>query len=311
MKKYIVTGGTGFLGRNLIRRLIEEKSLVYAIVRPDSPNIAYLPKDENVIPVYCDLQDISDHKDSIPADCDTLFHFAWGGVNRNQIDDPAVQQRNIDASVDLLKASIEKRCKCFVFAGSRSEYGIQKDSYTEDLDCNPLVAYGRAKLEFGKQGREICAGSDTVFIHPRIFSVYGPDDHPWSLVYTSVKKMLAGEEMDLSECMHYWNFMDIRDAVDLIYTLSDKRDMIPENDNGIFNVATRDLRPLKEYVEEIKSVTGSSSKLNYGAYKQSAESAVSLLPDMTKVERIFGWEPKVSFEEGIRKIISRMEEEDA
>lgn len=311
MKEYIVTGGTGFLGRNLIRRLIEDDNKIYAIVRPGSRNLDLLPKSSNVIPILCELKDVSKHGKELPSECDSLFHFAWGGVNREELNDDSVQQINVDNSVELLKYSIDIGCKKFVFAGSRSEYGIQKRHYSENLECQPIVAYGRAKLKFGELASQICMDSSCVFLHPRIFSVYGPDDHPWSLVYTAIGKMLRNEQLDLSECRHYWNYMYVRDAVDLILTISRDFYKIPKDDNCIFNVATRDIRPLREYVEEIKEITGSKSILNYGAYVQSAESAVSLLPDMDKVEKIFGWKPDVSFTEGINVIIRKMEEHNA
>ena len=311
MGEYIVTGGTGFLGRNLIRRLISEKNKVYAIVRPESKNIALLPESDNVIPVFSSLEDLSRVINELPVDCETFFHFAWGGVNRNEIDDDLVQQKNIDDSMVALDTAMNIGCKKFVFAGSRSEYGRQDSFYSEDLECNPIVAYGRAKLSFGRKAFEKTRGSNIKYLHPRIFSVYGPDDHPWSLIYSSVSKMLRNEDIDLSECKHYWNFMNIYDAIDLIYTISISSELIPEEDNCIFNVATDDIRPLRDYVEEMKRVLGSDSRLNFGAYKQSAESAVSLLPDMKKVNDIFNWSSNVSFADGIKEIAKNMENKDA
>ncbi len=311
MSDYIVTGGTGFIGRNLIRHLIKSDNRVYAVVRPDSKNLNMLPDDSKVIPIYSELKNLPDKIDKLPMECEAFYHFAWQGVNRDEINDDLVQGKNVSDSLSVLNVSSHIGSKKFVFAGSRSEYGIQKDLYSENLDCNPLVAYGRAKLEFGEKAYELSRNSGMKFIHPRIFSVYGPGDHPWSLIYTSVKKMLNNEDMDLSECKHYWNYMYIDDAVDLLTDITDNSDLIPAGDNCIFNVATRDVRPLREFVEEIKTITDSKSKLNYGAFAQSSESAVSLLPDMTKVESVFNWKSKVNFSDGIKNIVHIMEGCDA
>ena len=311
MGEYIVTGGTGFIGRNLIRNLISSGNKVYAIVRPGSKNLHMLPKDEKVIPVYSELKELSKCLTALPYDCEGTFHFAWQGVNRDELNDDLIQGENVTDSISLLNVARELGCKNFVFAGSRSEYGVQTGYYTENVECHPMVAYGRAKLEFGNRALDICNNTRMRFLHPRIFSVYGPDDHPWSLISTSVNKMLDGNDMDLSECKHFWNFMYIDDAVDLLKTLSDYSFKIPNGDNCIFNVATRDIRPLKEFVEEIRCITNSTSKLNYGAFAQSAESAVSLLPDMTKVEAVFNWKPQVLFSDGIKNIIRSMEEHNA
>lgn len=311
MSEYIVTGGTGFIGRNLIRYLIQANNVVYAIVRPESNNLYMLPKHNNVIPVFSSIKDLHKHIKELPSSCKAVYHFAWQGVNREEINDDQIQQKNVDDSLELLNICLDIGSCAFMFAGSRSEYGIQKDFYSENLHCQPQVAYGRAKLDFGNKAYSICRKSGMKFIHPRIFSVYGPDDHPWSLISTSIRKMLAGEDMNLSECKHFWNFMYIDDAVDLITTICEENKRIPSDDNCIINVATRDIRPLREYVEEIRTITCSSSKLNYGAFAQSPESAVSLLPDMTKVESIFNWTPRVSFSNGIKNIIRVMEEQNA
>ncbi len=311
MSKYIVTGGTGFLGRNLIKKLISDGNIVYAIVRPTSNNLNLLPDSDKVIKVFCDFGSIDTCINTLPVDCAALYHFAWRGVNREELNDEIIQHKNVSDSLKLLNTALEIGCKNFVFAGSRSEYGVQTGTYSENLDCNPIVAYGKAKLEFGRKAYDICNNTDMRFIHPRIFSVYGPDDHPWSLIYTSVQKMLKGEDIALSECKHYWNFMYVQDAIDLITTITDNSELISAEDNSIFNIATRDIRPLREFVEEIKYLTKSNSNLIYGAYSQSAESAVPLLPDMDKVERVFDWHAKVSFAEGIKSIISRMEGQDA
>ena len=182
MSDYIVTGGTGFLGRNLIKHLNSDNNRIYAIVRRESRNLDLLPKGDNIIPVYSDLTNLSDIASFLPEIPDSVFHFAWGGVNRDEINDPAVQDNNVKLSVDLLKMSMDLGAKCFIFAGSRSEYGSQTGYYTEDADCNPQVAYGRAKLEFGRIASWMCKDSEMTYLPPRIFSVYGPDDHPWSLV---------------------------------------------------------------------------------------------------------------------------------
>ena len=302
MKTAIVTGGTGFIGRNLIRRLLREDYRIYALVRPESRNQALLPAGPGVIPVECAMEDIQKKKDLLPEQADAFFHFAWGGVNRDEIDDDRIHTRSLESSLNILETAVGLGCRCFVFAGSRTEYGRPRGPWKETLPCAPEVAYGRAKLRFGELARERCGNTETTYIHPRIFSVYGPDDHPWSLVSTCVRKMLAGEDVDLSECTQRWNFIDIEDTVDLLLTLAEQRRRIPAGDTGIFNVATDDIRPLKAFVEEIRQVTRSTSGLNYGFFRQRPESALSLEPDMTKVETVFGWRQKVPFAEGIRRM---------
>lgn len=306
MKNVIVTGGTGFLGRNMIRHLSDAGYRVFAVIRPDSKNRLLLPECKNVIPIYCILSGIPENQELADKDYDAFYHFAWAGVNRDQIDDDSVQDHNMHESLKAVEAAINLNCDCFIFAGSRSEYGQLRESFQEDAECHPQVAYGRAKLEFGNYARVLCRGTGTKYIHARIFSVFGVDDHPWSLIYSSINRMLNNEPMDLSSCTQLWNFMDVRDMADLLMTFQEKRGLIPADDSGIFNVATDDIRPLREFVEEIYRLTQSKSVLHFGAFHQASESAMSILPDMSKVERTFGWKQRISFSEGIMEIVRQV-----
>ena len=311
MENVIVTGGTGFLGRNIVRRLVAEGYRVYALVRPNSRNIDALPHHENVVIIPFPLQELANCEELPGRPYSAFYHFAWGGVNRKELDDESVQQRSLDDSIAALKAAAGLGCTCFLFSGSRREYGRIQGPYQEDADCHPMVAYGRAKLAFGEKARALCARNGMRYLHGRIFSVYGADDHPWSLIYTAITRMLRDEPIDLSSCTQLWNFMDVRDMADLFLTFHRKCERLDPGESGIFNVATRDIRPLREYVEEMYQITGSHSELRFGAFQQATESAVSLLPDMSKVENTFGWKSRIAFSEGIRDVIQALEKTNA
>ena len=296
------------MGRNMIKCLCDHNYHVYAIVRPDSKSINCLPNHKNVTVVYSSLDELSAHTDEFTNECSAVYNFAWGGVDRTNLDDEKVQERNIELSVKVLEFARNIGCKVFIQAGSRSEYGLIDGKYSEDMKCEPKVAYGRAKLRFSNIASEYCAANDMQYINPRVFSVYGYDDHPWSLIYTAVNKMLKNEPMALSKCTQLWNFMDVRDLCDLMLTIFEKHSLIPENDNGIFNAATDDIRPLREYINEIRDITKSSSLLDFGAFRQTADSTYSVIPDMTKTYTAFSWSPKITFDEGIRYMIRKLGE---
>lgn len=307
MFNVIVTGGTGFLGRNLIKQfLLDPECEVYAVVRAQSKNLSLLPRSERVHIVTANLENLDKNLSEFPPKCSAFYHFAWGGVNRNEIDDPVVQQANIEQAMGCVRAAKALQCEIIVDAGSRAEYGKIEGWFREDAECNPITAYGKAKLEFCEKAREFLNGTSTRLVHARIFSVYGPDDHPWSLIYSCVTKMMRNEPMELGPCKHYWNFIDIEDACNLMILFYSKRNCIPPDDDAVFNVATRDIRLLREFIEEIRRLTNSKSELKFGVFSQNKGSDFSLLPDMGKVERVFSWKPKIDFESGIKKMINAL-----
>ena len=136
------------------------------------------------------------------------------------------------------------------------------------------------------------------YLHCRIFSVYGPGDHPWSLVSTCVDTFLAGGHMEMGACTQLWNFLYVTDAARILAAL-----LLGRAPAGVYNVAGEDTRPLKSYIEEIHRLCGGKGTYEFGKRPPNAEGVVSLNPDMEKLKAVSGPLQSVSFEEGIRKLI--------
>lgn len=301
MKNIVISGATGFLGSNLVNKFIVNGDIVWAIVRPESKNRDILDRySPNLKIVFSELMDNRKIIDSIKQ-ADAWFHFAWGGVNRKEIDSQEVQQYNIEMSVNVLSLAHELGCKIFFDAGSRVEYGIVEGKMKEDLQCHPINEYGKAKLQFYKKATILCEKYNMKYCHLRFFSVYGFGDHPWSIISTLIRELPKGEKVSLSACRHLWNFMYIKDAIDAVYQLYLA---ILENDSfksEIINIASEDTRELRKFVEEVYAILGKSGTLEYGTFEQAKEGALSIIPDIQKLYDFTGlWKEKYSFDMGIK-----------
>ena len=158
MENIVITGATGFLGSHLAQWFLEQGDRVYALVRPGSAKLQYLPEHRNLIPVYGTMEEAADCVEEI-GHADAWFHFAWGGVNREEIDSPEVQAGNIRGSLACVEAAHRLGCRVFMDAGSRVEYGVIEDGrgvMTEEMECSPVNEYGKAKLEFFRQAVPVC-----------------------------------------------------------------------------------------------------------------------------------------------------------
>lgn len=124
MERIVITGATGFLGRNLAKLFLEKGCQVFALVRPDSGHTDLLPVHPNLQAVRCPLEETERWVKEI-GHADGFFHFAWGGVNRGEIDSPQVQSRNVAMSLDCLRGASCLGCSIFMDAGSRVEYGTR------------------------------------------------------------------------------------------------------------------------------------------------------------------------------------------
>ncbi len=303
-KRIVMTGVTGFIGSHVARLLLEEGAEVYGLVRPSSDNKGRLPVHENMHAVYGSLTEAETCLEAAgPAD--GFLHFAWAGVNREEIDSPSVQAANVDASLACVRAAEKLGCGIFMDAGSRVEYGIMEDGIMEESrQCHPVNEYGKAKLEFYHRARALCKERGMTFYHLRFFSVYGRGDHPWSIISTLVHKLPRGETVALSACRHRWNFMEISDAARAVvelYRHSDQR----AGCIRIVNVASEDTRPLRDFVEEIHRLCKNRGHLEYGTFVQAREGALSICPTVDVLRELTDgtWIEQVSFARGIGKLL--------
>ncbi len=305
----VVTGATSFLGRALVDRLLIEKNQVFAVIRPGSKNIGSLAAErEGLVRIERNLEELHDLDQVIHEPCQAFYHFGWDGSGSENRMKREVQQKNVEDSLKALEGARRLGCKRFLFSGSQAEYGIHNDTMKEEMPCNPVSEYGRAKLEFLNRALELTENwkktdvSEMEYIHTRIFSVYGPGDHPWSLVESCLKAFCRGEYISLGECTQIWNFLYLDDCIQALILLMEQE---KESVSGIYNVAgpERENRPLREYIRTMYEVLGFHGSYSYGRRAPNAEGPANLIPDIKKLEKATGWQPLVDFPEGIRQTI--------
>ncbi len=328
----VVTGATSFIGASMVRRLLMEDNHVYAVIRPGSSNKKVLDdvieesrgrmqdgqKTGSVDIIESELGHLDEIDRLIPEKCQIFFHFGWDGAGSNNRKNGDVQQKNAVYGLKALEGARKLGCRRFLFSGSQAEYGICQTLMSEDRECRPVSEYGKAKVSFYRQAVErigqwkkeepdFCLE----FVHTRIFSIYGPGDHPYSLVETCLDTFLRGETMKLGACTQQWNFMYIEDLIESLLALAVSEGTVgytgEAGENGVYNLASdRDATmPLRAYVEEMHRLCGGRGGRIYGEMPPNAEGQANLIPDIEKIKKRTGWRPKVSFEEGIRQILRK------
>lgn len=303
--RIVVTGATSFIGAVTVRKLLEADHTVYAVVRPGSANMAKLyeqipeGRESSLQILEIDLHGIETIKEVV-SEADAFLHTGWDGAGSANRMKREVQQANVIQSLKAIRAAASLGCKKFLFTGSQAEYGVCHQLITEDTPCHPVSEYGKAKVDFGTQAGPLCESLGMEYIHTRIFSVYGPGDHPWSLVETCLRTWSEGGEMKLGECTQKWNYLYIEDTASALIELLTKARA------GVYNVASTDIRVFREYIEEMYDLCGRKGSFVYGERPQNAEGPANLMADISKICEETGWHPVTTFSEGINELLHRM-----
>ena len=294
-----VTGGTSFVGAALLRRLLREGATCYAIVRPESRRLSALPAgDGDLRVVRAALDDAARWTAQIPG-CDVFYHFAWDGVGAQGRADAEIQRRNVDMALGCLDAAAGLGAKRFLFSGSQAEYGLCEGPIAEDRPCAPVIEYGKGKLRFLKEAQRRSAELGMEYVHMRIFSVYGPGDHPWTLISRCLDAFLRDEEVALSSCEQLWNFLHVEDAAGAMCALG----MCDLRGEQVFNIAGEETIPLRRYVDAIWRLCGRRGRPAFGAYQNGLEKPHGIEPVIERLKRVTGWTSAISFEAGIREMV--------
>lgn len=303
-KRAIVTGANGFIGYYLLKELLDSGYSVCAIAR-NSENLMHLYKNKKVTIISKSIEDLS-VQDFTFDQYDVFFHLAWGGVNRDEIDNPEVHKKNMQLSIKCLDIARQLNCKCFLDTGSKAEYGDQTVRHVETQSCHPINAYGREKLLFFEHAQKKCQNNMRYF-HVRLFSVIGKKDHPWSLISTACRKMRNNEDMTFGACQQLWNFIAVEDATKAIKKIYESSNIKKNCNEIVFNIASYDTRVLRSFIEEIRILTRSKSRLVFET-DRFEEKGNFMNPSIEKLVTFTEWKPEITFSQEIYKILDLLEE---
>lgn len=306
--KIVATGATSFVGSGAVKALLERGHKVYAVLRKGSSKADRLlingAMPENLVILEEDLGILERLAEQIPEPCDVFLHMGWKGAGSDSRSAAAIQKENAKDSLNAVQAAKALGCRRFVFTGSQAEYGVHDALMNEETGCRPTSPYGEAKLKVRIEAEALCRKLSMDYGHARIFSTYGIGDHPWSLLSTCVNTFLSGGVMEMGACTQDWNFMYIDDAGRAVAMLCEYQKSLMEQ-GCVYNLGgpMDETGPLKHFVETVYEMCGRKGSCVYGVRKPNAEGVVNLIPDLTKMKRVIGWEPRVRFRDGMARVI--------
>ena len=294
MKRVVVTGAAGFIGKQLLLQMAEQNVKVTAVVRPGSAHNVEIPPSRWIDKIEMPMTDIEKLSERLPPQ-DVFIHLAWVGARGQARMDRELQQKNAEAGLLAVKTALALHCDAFVGCGSQAEYGRQGEQTVESSPTVPDTEYGKEKLAVCEQGKQLAANTRMRFVWPRIFSIYGPGDFEGTLMSTAMQKMLCGESIALSPCTQQWDFLYVSDAAAALLLLAENKKA-----DGIYNVAYGESHPLRWYLETMKCMLHSRSQLDFGAVPSDSGGLAGFSPDVEKLKKL-GWKPIFPFPDGVKE----------
>lgn len=298
MKKAIVTGATGFIGKFLVRELLKQNVEVIAIVRPNSKNMDTLP--DNVRIVECPLKEIRKIPGFIPdRDIDAVFHIAWQGVSDSDARNQDVQLQNLVSTLDLIDAMHEMTIGTILGCGSMHEAEGLIEMSQDKVVNNLGFFYKSAKTSAHWMGKAKAGNYGIRFFWPLI-NTYGEEEKSARLVNTIIRKIYRNESPALSAGEQYYDFVHVCDVAHALYLIAEKG-----VDGNNYTIGSGDAKPLKEFLKVVgkvaNEINGSDIPLGFGKITSNVISLPKETFDVEKLRRDTGFEMSIPFEEGIRR----------
>ena len=303
MPHYLVTGGAGFIGSHLTEELVRRGHHVRvadSLVTGKRSNLDHIP---GVELLEGDLADLAFARKSVDG-CDFVLHQAAIPSVPRSVQDPITSNTaNIDATLNVLVAARDAGVKRLVFAASSSAYG---DTATlpkhERMPTGPLSPYALQKV-VGEQYLQMFTrlyGLETVSI--RYFNVFGPRQDP-SSPYSGVISVFATALLENRSPRIYGDGEQTRDFTYVANVVDGvlKACEAPKASGEIINVATGGRISLNQLFYAMREVVGGSLEPTYSEPRKG--DVRDSQADIRKAKELLGYEPIVSFEEGISRTI--------
>jgi len=287
------------IGLSLIDECINNQTYVIAILRKGSKKRHLIP-DSKLVSVYeCDLSKLGELDIMEGFGSDAFFHFAWSNTDKEGRKNAQLQEQNIGTTLDSLKLAHRLKCNRFIGAGSQAEYGRHEGLISPKMAVSPDSAYGIAKYAAGKLASILSTELSIPFIWTRIFSVFGPNDLPSTMIMHCIHELLQQKRPALTKCEQMWDYLYCGDAAKIFYLLGTKG-----TDQSIYNIGSGYSRPLSEYVSIIKDTIDRDLPLGIGDLDYTENQVMSLCPDISNLIQDTGFRPGDTFADGIINTIN-------
>lgn len=301
MKRVLITGGSGFIGANLARRLLQDGQEIHLLLRRGYHpwRIESIRADVHLHEV--DLNDpeaLTHNVRNIRPDW--VFHLAVHGAYSWQTNLNQIMQTNISGTVNLLEACLKIGFEAFINTGSSSEYGFKDHAPSEMELPEPNSYYAVAKAA---ATLFCCYISRSRRVHVptlRLYSIYGPYEDAQRLMPTLILNGLRCDLPPLVNPNTTRDYVYIEDAIDAFLLAATQPD---QEFGAVYNVGTGVQTSLREVVDIAQRVFSLSTNPQWDSMPGREWDTTIWVANNQRARNELNWQPHFNVEQGFRKMV--------
>ena len=254
MKNVIVTGGNGFIGSSLIKKLVANGIKVVAV------DITFqgerLPESELITKIESCVD--ASLVEKLPVEeYDAFYHLAWKGVNGADKANPSVQLANIQMAIDCADICKKLNVKKYLCAGTVAENATFSLPNLEKTSGGMM--YGVAKYACRLILEDYCKNIGQQFVWMQFSNIYGVGNKTGNLVSYTLGELMTGNEATFGPALQPYDFIYVDDLIEAVYRLGEK-----ETNKAFYYIGSGSPRQLKEYLLRIGELAGYADKIGIG-----------------------------------------------
>mgnify|MGYP006078243037 FL=1 len=301
-EKILVTGGAGFLGSNLVERLVNEGKEVFVFDNGFRVGFENLNKLKNFTMIKGDITNLDDWK-KIPQNVDYVFHLAAINGTKYFYEIPEkVLEVNVKGIMNFCEWLKNSNVKRFFFASSSEVYGYPKKfptPETENLEIpnpkNPRFSYSSSKMIGETLSINFAKKLNIDYTIGRFHNIYGPHMGFEHVMPEFIRKCVKNEEFTIQgDGLESRSFCYISDAIDalMIFLNND------ESSNEIFNIGNEEECTINDLIKLLEKFSDEKIDPKYKEFQDSGTKRRQ--PDITHLRKL-GYTPKIELKDGFKK----------
>mgnify|MGYP000019857538 FL=1 len=298
----LVTGGAGFIGKHLVKFLIENKNNVSILDNFSNSDKKWISKFKKYqIKIF--EGDIRNDEDILKAtkDQDVVIHLAAKISVEESIKNPSETfEINVKGTEKILEVCKKNNVKKIIVASSAAVYGEGNEKYkiTEQTKLNAISPYGESKIEMEKEIIKFCSNNQINYVILRFFNIYGLNQ---SMEYAGVITKFLEKIKKSENLIIFGDGRQTRDFVAIEDIINSIHNAMEYTENGIFNIASGEKITIKELAELMILLSNKTLDIEYVKAKKGDIKYSEA--DIQLAKNYLNYFSKIELKDGIKKLM--------